>query len=113
MVMAGGPEKGLGMDDLCEELNLFYKRMRRVRGIEGPIPRSQFMSWMLRCNVTSGVLDNKGPKEPKRRVEESKKAERGAVSAILKDARAFTEKGRKSPSLGALTGQNLFLKGGN
>ena len=51
---------------------------------------------MLRCNVTSAGLNNKGPKEPKRRVEKSSKAEREVVFAILKDAAVFTEKGRMS-----------------
>ena len=51
---------------------------------------------VLRCNVTSDGLNNKGPKEPKRRVEKSSKAEREVVFAILKDAAVFTEKGRMS-----------------
>ena len=51
---------------------------------------------VLRCNVTSAGLNNKGPKEPKRRVEKSSKAEREVVFAILKDAAVFTEKGRMS-----------------
>ena len=82
-MLTAGQGKGIDVDDVCEKLNKTIKRMRATRSIATLIPRTQFITWLLRCMATHDSMGNKSSAPQRKRVERADAKERSVVTSTL------------------------------
>jgi hypothetical protein len=83
-------DKGMiAKDDMCEKINQWLKKMRNTADADRLAVKSQFLSWMRRCNISEHGWFNSSP-DVSSSTPPASTAEKRAVYKLLRDSKATT-----------------------